>query len=60
MAIERVSNVAEAAASLRDREVARVDPFKQGFDHQDSTTFDLFAVRLCFQVRKRFEYVQLF
>ena len=37
--------------ALKQREQIRVDPYRQGFDHMNSTqAVDLNAVRLCFQV----------
>ncbi len=41
----------DVETSLKDRKSIRVDPYRQGFRHMDTTSnIDLNAVKLCFQV----------
>ena len=41
----------DVETSLRERKSIRVDPYRQGFRHIETTsTIDLNAVKLCFQV----------
>ena len=41
----------DIADALKQRKEIRVDPFRQGFTHADSSgSIDLNAVKLCFQV----------
>ena len=41
----------DIADALKQRQEIRVDPFRQGFSHAESSgSIDLNAVKLCFQV----------
>ena len=51
----------DVETSFRERRSIRVDPYRQGFRHMDTTsTIDLNAVKLCFQVYIFYFFTYLF